>query len=142
MLHYLAGKIKALTDAASADTPSVLPLRHEPARIPSTVAAASTAPAGTQPTLPPRSMPRNSHDSTHGGHDVRLAAAGPADRAEVRGSERATTHAPSAPPSIDTTHTVRALTPLELADGEASRWFAIQLMLAANQVDPSGRRSI
>ena len=38
-------------------------------------------------------------------------------------------------PSMDSTQTVRALTPLELADGEASRWFAIQLMLCEERID-------
>ncbi len=36
---------------------------------------------------------------------------------------------------MDSTQTVRTLTPLELADGEASRWFAIQLMLREEPID-------
>jgi hypothetical protein len=36
---------------------------------------------------------------------------------------------------MDSTQTVRTLTPLELADGEASRWFAIQLMLCEEPID-------
>jgi len=38
-------------------------------------------------------------------------------------------------PLLDSTQTVRTLTPLELADGEASRWFAIQLMLREEPID-------
>jgi hypothetical protein len=38
-------------------------------------------------------------------------------------------------PLMDSTQTVRTLTPLELADGEASRWFAIQLMLREEPID-------
>jgi len=38
-------------------------------------------------------------------------------------------------PVLDSTQTVRTLTPLELADGEASRWFAIQLMLREEPID-------
>ena len=38
-------------------------------------------------------------------------------------------------PLMDRTQTVRALTPLELADGEASCWFAIQLMLREEPID-------
>jgi hypothetical protein len=38
-------------------------------------------------------------------------------------------------PLMDSTQTVRALTPLELADGEASCWFAIQLMLREEPID-------
>ena len=37
---------------------------------------------------------------------------------------------------IDSTQTVRALTPLELADDQISRWFAIQLSLSERPVDP------
>ena len=38
-------------------------------------------------------------------------------------------------PLMDSTQTVRVLTPLELADGEASCWFAIQLMLREEPID-------
>jgi hypothetical protein len=38
-------------------------------------------------------------------------------------------------PLMDSTQTIRTLTPLELADGEASRWFAIQLMLREEPID-------
>jgi hypothetical protein len=37
---------------------------------------------------------------------------------------------------IDSTQTVRALTPLELADDQASRWFVIQLNLSERPIDP------
>jgi hypothetical protein len=39
-------------------------------------------------------------------------------------------------PSLDSTQTVRALTPLELDDDEASHWFVIQLALADQAFDP------
>jgi hypothetical protein len=38
-------------------------------------------------------------------------------------------------PVMDSTETVRTLTPLELEDREASRWFAIQLMLREEPID-------
>jgi hypothetical protein len=38
-------------------------------------------------------------------------------------------------PVMDSTETVRTLAPLELADGEASCWFAIQLMLREEPID-------
>jgi hypothetical protein len=38
---------------------------------------------------------------------------------------------------IDSTQTVRALTPLELADDQISRWFAIQLSLSERPIDPA-----
>ena len=38
-------------------------------------------------------------------------------------------------PVMDSTQTVRRLTPLELADGEGSCWFAVQLMLREEPID-------
>jgi hypothetical protein len=38
---------------------------------------------------------------------------------------------------VDSTQTVRALTPLELSDDQASRWFVIQLMLSEEPIDPA-----
>ena len=37
-------------------------------------------------------------------------------------------------PGIDSTQTVRPLSPYELVDDEATRWFAIQLMLSADPI--------
>ncbi len=39
-------------------------------------------------------------------------------------------------PRLDSTQTVRALTPLELEDEEAMRWFVIQLASAEDAIDP------
>jgi hypothetical protein len=38
--------------------------------------------------------------------------------------------------SLESTQTIRALTPMELEDNEASRWFVIQLALADHAFDP------
>jgi len=46
------------------------------------------------------------------------------------------TPAPASLP-IDSTQTVRPLTPLELADAQASHWFAIQLLLCADRINPA-----
>jgi hypothetical protein len=43
---------------------------------------------------------------------------------------------PAGPLSIDSTQTIRALTPLELADDQSSRWFSIQLALSEEPIDP------
>ncbi|MGH8287508.1 MAG: hypothetical protein ACREV7_00555 [Steroidobacteraceae bacterium] len=43
---------------------------------------------------------------------------------------------PADAPQIDRTQTVRALTRLELEDGQSSPWFAIQLMLSEEGIDP------
>jgi hypothetical protein len=37
--------------------------------------------------------------------------------------------------TIDSTRTIRALTPLELQDSEASHWFVIQLMLSEEEIE-------
>jgi Meckel syndrome type 1 protein len=39
-------------------------------------------------------------------------------------------------PAVDSTQTMRALTPLELADDQASKWFVIQLALSEDDFDP------
>jgi hypothetical protein len=38
--------------------------------------------------------------------------------------------------AVDRTHTVRTLTPLELADGQSSKWFVAQLALSADGFSP------
>jgi hypothetical protein len=43
---------------------------------------------------------------------------------------------PAEAPIIDSTQTVRALTPLELADDQASQCFSIQLALSEEHIDP------
>ena len=43
---------------------------------------------------------------------------------------------PADAPQIDRTQTVRALTRLDLEDGQSSAWFAIQLMLSEEEIDP------
>jgi hypothetical protein len=74
-----------------------------------------------------------------------VAAAPPADSPQLTALEPASTSAPqgtpqstSAPtgaPLIDSTQTVRALTPFEVAQDEASCTFAIQLMLREEPID-------
>ena len=77
--------------------------------------------------------------------NVSVAAAAPAGSRELIAPEPVSsipppriapsTSAQAGAPVMDSTHTVRTLTPLELADGEASRWFAIQLMLREEPID-------
>jgi len=50
--------------------------------------------------------------------------------------ELPTKSGPAEGPQIDRTQTVRALTRLELEDGQSSPWFAIQLMLSEEEIDP------
>jgi hypothetical protein len=64
---------------------------------------------------------------------VRVPAAIPTLNAPIpRQSEQLSARVPN----LDATQTVRALTPLELEDDSASRWFVIQLSLAEDPFDP------
>jgi hypothetical protein len=63
-----------------------------------------------------------------------LTAPEPIGPSPPQGTPQSADARPGAP-LIDSTQTVRALTPLELADGEASGWFAIQLMLREEPID-------
>ena len=77
--------------------------------------------------------------------NVSVAAAPPAGSRELIAPEPVSsipppriapsTSAQAGAPVMDSTQTVRMLTPLELADGEASRWFAIQFMLREEPID-------
>jgi hypothetical protein len=67
-----------------------------------------------------------------GAADSALLQAPPA---AVAPAARPAASSTAAPPLLDSTQTVRALTPTELTDGEASRWFAIELMLSPDQID-------
>jgi hypothetical protein len=60
----------------------------------------------------------------------------PAERPSPPPRVHAVQPAPADAPSIDSTQTIRALTPLELADDQASQWFSIQLALSEENVDP------
>jgi hypothetical protein len=64
---------------------------------------------------------------------VRVPAAIPTLNAPV---PRQTEQLSNRLPNLDATQTVRALTPLELEDDGASRWFVIQLSLAEDPFDP------
>jgi hypothetical protein len=64
------------------------------------------------------------------------AIARPADRPSPLPRVPAVEPPPADAPLIDSTQTVRALTPLELADDQASQWFSIQLALSQEQIDP------
>jgi hypothetical protein len=64
---------------------------------------------------------------------VRVPAAIPTLNATV---PRQTEQPSKSVPNLDATQTVRALTPLELEDDGASRWFVIQLSLAEDPFDP------
>jgi hypothetical protein len=88
---------------------------------------------------------QKSANAPQGDADASVAAAPPAGSRELIAPEPVSPIPPpripqsasaqTGAPSMDSTQTVRTLTPLELADGEASRWFAIQLMLREQPID-------
>jgi len=59
---------------------------------------------------------------------------GPAARTVASGAAPPVAQAPL--PAIDSTQTVRALTAVELDDGEVSRWFVLQLVQSHEKIDP------
>lgn len=81
----------------------------------------------------PRPAPRAAASLAITTRDVGPPAQPAAGAKPSSNPSRDTTRAAS--PAIDSTQTVRPLTPLELADGEASRWFAIQLKVCATAID-------
>lgn len=64
-------------------------------------------------------------------HHAKRKTEAPRTVPDAAAAERTTKNAPS----LDSTQTVRALTPIELADHESSHWFAIQLSLGEERVN-------
>lgn len=87
-------------------------------------------PASKTPVL--ESLVRQAFMRASGSHPARVTQLPTAAPAKARAE------APTAvsQPTIESTHTVRPLTSLELSDREASRWFVIQLALADQAFDP------
>jgi hypothetical protein len=106
-LQNRVAKIGALVESAET--------HRESTNAPQSHASAAVAPA------PPAGSPQ-------------LTAPGPIGPSPPPGTPQCAGARPGAP-LMDSTQTVRALTPLELADGEASCWFAIQLMLREEPID-------
>jgi hypothetical protein len=87
-------------------------------------------PTVSAPTMPKVSPPMAAAEQKV---PVRVPAAIPTLNAPIpRQSEQLSARVPN----LDATQTVRALTPLELEDDSASRWFVIQLSLAEDPFDP------
>jgi hypothetical protein len=88
---------------------------------------------------------QNSANAPQSDANASLAAAPPSGSHELIAPEPVSpippprmpppTSAQAGAPLMDSTQTVRTLTPLELADGEVSRWFAIQLMLCEEPIE-------
>ena len=114
----------ALTATAGPDDlRAIATLQAKSAPPTSTAAPASMAPpVRTAPPAPPYRSPRI-----------------PVLLTEVVSRRPAAASPPSAaplPPRLDSTQTIRALTPLELEDEDAMRWYVIQLALAEEAIDP------
>lgn len=112
-LDQLVAKIGALVDSADAhDKDAISPQNPE-----------SAVSAPTPPAKPDRPIAAG-------------AIARPAERPSPPPRVLAAEPPPADDPLIDSTQTVRALTPLELADDQASQWFSIQLALSEEHIDP------
>ncbi len=121
LLQSLAAKLKELTEPAAKMSVSV-PFRPDSAHVQTPFTApeprvaaeprVAQVPRVASGNTPPMLCTPNGHSNAREGADA-LAD----------------------PPALDSSQTVRALTSAELEDGEASRWFAIQLLLSADQID-------
>lgn len=91
------------------------------------------APAEAAITELPSAAPQSPADAP-----ARTDAALPAEPAVATdsGQPPAASTAPSDAPQLDSTQSIRALGSLEPTDGQASGWFAIQLMLSEQEIDP------
>jgi len=95
-----------------------------PSKPPAAPAKAAQPPASRPAMSPAAQKPAHAPAaSANGSH----AAAAPERKVTIR-----TEHTPS----IDSTQTMRALTPLELADDQISKWFVIQLAVSEDDFDP------
>jgi hypothetical protein len=109
LLFSLETKLKALGNTLSAMPRASLPPRGEAAFVPVSPTGTVASHPSKGPTPPP-DVPSmtNSHQGMR---------------------------TPTVLPPIESTQTLRPLTPLELTDGEASRWFAIQLKVSADSIN-------
>ena len=110
LLESLTAKINTLGDTPGTKTPAALPRPPERAQPPSS-SSASVAAAGSDTAIP---LPH---------------------AAAIVSNVRPKPHSADSSLSLESTQTVRPITPLELADGMTSQWFAIQLTLSANPID-------
>jgi hypothetical protein len=145
-LQSVVARIGTLIDAVEARAEgAAAALRAARARTASArTASARTASART-------ASARTASARTVPGHAAAAHAATPSPAAPEPAAFEPVRPPPSAPPvrpsalpaasaraasvELDSTRTVRALTALELEDTEASRWFAIQVMRSAEQID-------
>jgi hypothetical protein len=134
-----AGKPAKPASTISAPAKAAAPVMHAtPPAAPAHAAAAKSAPPATK-VAPPTGRPQapaksaKPHAPAHAGMPAPTAAqqaktAKPADRKATIDSRPA--------PAMDSTQTLHALAPLDLAEDDASRWFVVQLELSQNEIDP------
>ncbi len=134
-----AGKPAKPASTISAPAKAAAPVMHAtPPAAPAHAAAAKSAPPATK-VAPPTGRPQapaksaKPHAPAHAGMPAPAAAqqaktAKPADRKATIDSRPA--------PAMDSTQTLHALAPLDLAEDDASRWFVVQLELSQNEIDP------
>ena len=114
----------------AAATPAVpMPIAATPA---APVPGPGAAPAVAKPSAVPRTRFSAPPASATGTVPESPQEAGAATTPDLRPVEQLSDRLPS----LETTQTVRALTPLELEDHTALRWFVIQLSLSEEAFDP------
>jgi hypothetical protein len=109
--------------AASSRTAPKSPAAASPST-PAPFTATAAAPPARSVTAPPSAEGATPLTANGAGLSNAASAATPAIAAELE------------PPGFDSTQTIRALTPLELQDGQASKSYSIQLLLSEDPILP------
>lgn len=118
---------------AAASRPAPGPSRKPPHKPqPSASKSSATSAKHVQPPAAKPAMPPAAHKPAQAPAPVASAngsngAAAPERKVTIRTEHSAT---------VDSTQTLRALTPLELADDQISKWFVIQLAVSEDDFDP------
>jgi hypothetical protein len=104
---------------------------------PAHAAAAKSAPPATKVT-PPTGRPQVPAKSAkpHAPAHAAMPAPAAAQARTAKPAERKATIDSRPAPAVDSTQTLHALAPLDLAADDASRWFVVQLELSQNEIDP------
>jgi hypothetical protein len=126
----IIGPAKAAVPAMNG-TPSAAPAHAQAAAAKSAPPAMKVAPPTGRPQAPatsakPHAPAHTGMPASAGAHQAKTAK--PAERKAAIDSRPA--------PAVDSTQTLHALAPLDLAEDDASRWFVVQLELSHHEIDP------
>ncbi len=118
--------------AASAAKPAPVQSRKPSQKPQPTASKPQAAPAKPSQSAPPK--PAAAPSAQKPQHAPAAASANGSNGAAT--PERKVTIRTEHSPDVDSTQTMRALTPLELADDQVSKWFVIQLAVSDDDFDP------